>query len=71
MPSFTAGPPPVPERTIDPSAGRVAAGAGTTEDEQQCGRCRRYFDIGTTEAGAAGDWWLCAPCRTSLFGGPR
>jgi hypothetical protein len=38
---------------------------------RQCGRCRQLFDADTTlNAAAIPEWWLCAPCRTSLLGSP-
>ena len=44
------------------------------EDElapQLCGRCRELFPGDPTlHPGTQADWWLCAPCRSVLFGRP-
>lgn len=37
----------------------------------QCGRCRSMFGGDPTlYAPARPDWWVCPPCRASLFGRP-
>ncbi len=45
----------------------------TTEalSSQQCGRCRRVFEMeSTTEPGTIPEMWLCASCRVALLGRP-
>ena len=38
---------------------------------QQCGRCRRVFEMeSTTEPGTIPEMWLCASCRVALLGRP-
>ena len=37
--------------------------------QRQCGRCRMMFKGDPTlHARAMPEWWLCAPCRATLFG---
>ena len=63
-----------------PATDEVAAPAAVGEPEpeaatpptRQCGRCRVTFPGDPTLApGTLAGWWLCAPCRTALLGGPR
>jgi hypothetical protein len=36
---------------------------------RQCGRCRQFFDGDPTlEPVTLPEWWLCSPCRATLFG---
>lgn len=36
---------------------------------RQCGRCRLLFEGDPTlHPPAQPDWWLCLPCRATLFG---
>jgi hypothetical protein len=38
---------------------------------QQCGRCRRVFEMEpTNEPGTLPEMWLCASCRVALLGRP-
>jgi hypothetical protein len=38
---------------------------------QQCGRCRRVFEMeSTNEPGTLPEMWLCASCRVALLGRP-
>jgi hypothetical protein len=42
-----------------------------TEASQQCGRCRRVFEMEPThEAGTMPELWYCANCRVALLGRP-
>ena len=41
------------------------------DSTQQCGRCRRVFDMEPThEPGSLAEMWLCASCRVALLGRP-
>jgi hypothetical protein len=33
----------------------------------RCGRCRQAFPLAADDA--AGDWWVCEPCRAVLMPG--
>ena len=47
------------------------APTGVPDPTQQCGRCRRVFDMEPThEAGTLAEMWLCASCRVALLGRP-
>jgi len=40
-----------------------------TVSQRQCGRCRMMFKGDPTlNAKAMPEWWLCPPCRATLFG---
>ena len=41
------------------------------ETTQQCGRCRRVFEMEPShEPGTLAEMWLCANCRVALLGRP-
>jgi hypothetical protein len=52
---------------VPPNAPRALA--GNELPPQQCGRCRLLFEGDPTlHPPARPDWWLCPPCRATLFG---
>jgi hypothetical protein len=45
--------------------------AADPDHTQQCGRCRRVFDMEPdAEPGTLAEMWLCASCRVALLGRP-
>jgi hypothetical protein len=55
----------VPDRTTTDPATEPTLGS------QQCGRCRRVFEMeSTSEPGTIPEMWLCASCRVALLGRP-
>lgn len=51
----------------------VAVPAAAREPKEvrprQCGRCRQLFEGDPTlHPSALPEWWVCPPCRTTLFG---
>ena len=57
-------PPATAAVVADPSPGIEAP-------HQQCGRCRRVFEMEpTNEPGTLPEMWLCASCRVALLGRP-
>ena len=61
-------PHPLVPRSLFPPEGRAEAAADGSSSERQCGRCRRFFDEVADPVGVRHEWWLCAGCRTALFG---
>jgi hypothetical protein len=56
-----------------PSATPVVAPDAAVADDshQQCGRCRRVFEMEpTNEPGTLPELWFCASCRVALLGRP-
>lgn len=65
-----AHPPPQPSILPVPALAEALApaDAGDTPSQQQCGRCRLFFDGDPTlHASALPEWWLCAECRMRLL----
>jgi hypothetical protein len=65
----------VPDRTdAVPTAVPTTPVADLSEaslESQQCGRCRKTFEMeSTTEPGTIPEMWLCAQCRVALLGRP-
>jgi hypothetical protein len=61
----------VPDRTSADLDDPSADGPEAPLSSQQCGRCRRVFEMeSTTEPGTIPEMWLCASCRVALLGRP-
>jgi hypothetical protein len=61
----------VPDRASPDLSEPTAEAADAPLSSQQCGRCRRVFEMeSTTEPGTIPEMWLCASCRVALLGRP-
>lgn len=55
----------------DPAPAQAVTAPIPEVGHQQCGRCRRSFEMElTTEAGTLPEVWFCADCRVALLGRP-